>query len=1072
MSMLRIWLSTDRKKNTQRIFEEICSKKHEDQILLVPEQFSHMAERELCRIGGDTISRYAEVLSFSRLANRVFSELGGSAQTQTDPAGKLLIMSLAVEQVRSRLKLYGASGEKPAFLLKIIETIEELQSFCISAQNLRDVSVNLSGVLAVKAEELALLMESFDSVCANLGQNPQTCLTRLLHSLDGSDFPAGKRIYIDAFSDFNGIERQIIGQLLNGGANVTVALHCDDMYVPSQQFAATAAAAKELVREASRQNLPVEISKAHAVREGELAYLQNSLFGGNCTPYAQKTDEIVFIDGATSTSECRIAAGEILKLVENGVRFRDITIACGDYAHYRCILQSVLRRAKIPAYYAGDTDILQQSVIHMLLSALEAATNGMETETVLAFLKSGFLSLPREQCDRLENYVLLWNIQGRQWETEWTKNPMGIARNETEHSRTLLRQLNEYRERYIMPLVQLQRNLRSAASTEQMLLALNQFMEQIELNEQLNQMAQKLAESNELQKAQEYAQVYAIICSLLEQMYGVLGSTVRSPEVFYQLLRSALSQCSVGTIPATLDSVNVGNLLSQRRSDCKYLFLLGANEGAFPSAQSNQTLLTDLDRAHLMNSGIGITPLATCALERELAAISGVLQAPAKRLYFGSVSSQESYYYLRARNLFPQAQVLTNDRALIERSERDYLNYLLTDCELAENASAMQSEARELLSAKDHVPGKLSHDTVEALYGQTLKLSSSKIDRLAMCRMSFFLQYGLNAQERKTAQVDASVFGTFVHDVLEHVAKQVMAEGGFRKVTLERTMELAQERMQWFMREKLSDLWDSERSEYLFRRSFSEVKAVVEQLWQELSVSEFEPQWFELKFQEGEEMPSVRIVGEHMTAELIGVVDRADIWRSGDRVYVRIVDYKTGKTTFELQKILQGIGLQMLLYLFAMHRNGDHLLNEKLHCAGVLYFPAKIEHLSVDSKFDSGISNARRKSQRRTGMILEREDVLSAMEPEERFLPEKNSRATSEQFEILEKFVFRTVAALADELALGTVEANPYYAGDRDNACAKCSYCEVCKDRAEKRWIPPVKKIEEFWQKAEVNQDG
>ena len=139
--MLRIWLSTDRKKNTQRIFEEICSKNHGNQILLVPEQFSHMAERELCRLGGDTISRYAEVLSFSRLANRVFAELGGSAQTQTDPSGKLLIMSLAVEQVRSRLKLYGASGEKPAFLLKIIETIEELQSFCITAQNLRDVSV-------------------------------------------------------------------------------------------------------------------------------------------------------------------------------------------------------------------------------------------------------------------------------------------------------------------------------------------------------------------------------------------------------------------------------------------------------------------------------------------------------------------------------------------------------------------------------------------------------------------------------------------------------------------------------------------------------------------------------------------------------------------------------------------------------------------------------------------------------------------------------------------------------------------------------------------------------------------
>ena len=469
-----------------------------------------------------------------------------------------------------------------------------------------------------------------------------------------------------------------------------------------------------------------------------------------------------------------------------------------------------------------------------------------------------------------------------------------------------------------------------------------------------------------------------------------------------------------------------------------------------------------------MELGIGITPLATCALERELAAIAGVLEAPSERLYFGSVRGQESYYFLRAKKLYAQAKILSSDQALIERSERDYLNFLLTKNEYAESAPMMQTEAKRLLSAKEHGLGSLRKETVKELYGDVLQLSSSKIDTLAMCRMSYFLRYGLNAQERKAAKVDASVFGTFVHDVLENVSKQVMKEGGFRTVSLERTMEIAHERMQWYMREKLSDLWDSERAEYLFRRNFAEVRAVVQQLWEEMSESQFDPEWFELKFGKGEKMPSVRIIGKEMAAELIGVVDRADIWRNGGRVYVRIVDYKTGKTTFELNKILHGIGLQMLLYLFAMRRSGEHLLDAPLQCAGVLYFPAKVQRLTVQNKYDSKIDEKRRKAERRSGMILDHEHVLQAMDAQERFLPEKNSRATCEQFRALEEFVFNTVAALADELAEGMVAANPFYAGDMDNACGKCPYQEVCQGKAEKRWIETVKEIDEFWQKIGV----
>lgn len=1067
--MLRLWLSTDRKKNSKRIFDKICATKQKGQILLVPDQFSHMAERQLGRLGGPSINRYAEVLSFSRLASRVFSEVGGSARTQTDAAGKLMMMSLAVEQVRSRLKLYGACAEKPAFLLKLLDTIEELRSFCVTTDSLHAIAAQTGSVLAVKMEEFALLMESYESVCANLGQNPETRLTQLLHTLDGSDFASGKQIYIDAFSDFNGVEKEIIAQLLNGGAQITVALHCDAMNSQLQQFSSAAEAGRGLQRMAQKQNLPVEIEIFDDVQESPLYELKKQFFAGKCSEYTDKTDEIAFIEGVNATDECRIAAGQILKLIEDGARWRDITIACGDYANYRRVLESVFRSAKIPAYYAGTTDILQQSVIHMLLSALEAATGGMETDAVLAYLKSGFLTIPRQRCDRLENYIFLWNIQGSQWESEWTKSPFGVTKKAGDRGEKQLALLNEDRVKYVMPLVSLRNGLRSAKNTAQMLESFNRFMEQIGLCEQLGVMAKQLTEQNELQKAQEYAQVYAIVCRLLEQMYGVLGTSARSVEAFYQMFRTALSQCSVGTIPASLDCVNVGNLLSQRRGQSKYLFLLGANEGSFPTAQSNHSLLSDVERTTLIEYGIGIAPMATSGLHRELSAMAGVLEVPSERLYFGGINGQESYYLLRAKNLFPNAERVTDDTPLITRSERDYLKYLAANPEAIAGANAQQAQAEALVRAQQHEIGKLSAQTVESLYGKTLRLSSSKIDTLASCRFSHFLKYGLKAEERKPAQMDPASFGDFVHDVLEYVAERIMQEGGFETVTLERAMELTQERMLWYMHQVLGELWNSEREEYLFVRSFAEVREVVTQMYNELSISKFRPQWFELQFGEGKLMPSVKIVGEKITAELEGAVDRADIWKDGDRLYVRVIDYKTGSTTFEPEKILHGIGLQMLLYLFALRRNGQHLLDAPLHCAGVLYFPAKVKKVPIDGKYDAKAEIKRMDEKRRSGLLLEQEQVLQAMEPSQEpiYLPKKKCFANAQQFALMEDFVFRVVAGLADELADGRVTANPYYQSEQYNACGKCDYAEICQSQYEKRWIDSSIKMDEFWQRVE-----
>lgn len=98
------------------------------QVLIVPEQHSHDTERRLCAVGGNRVSDYAEVLSFTRLASRVFSAVGGLAAPTLDAGGRVLLMYAALRGVSDQLKVYGRPSRRPEFLSGLIATVDELKS--------------------------------------------------------------------------------------------------------------------------------------------------------------------------------------------------------------------------------------------------------------------------------------------------------------------------------------------------------------------------------------------------------------------------------------------------------------------------------------------------------------------------------------------------------------------------------------------------------------------------------------------------------------------------------------------------------------------------------------------------------------------------------------------------------------------------------------------------------------------------------------------------------------------------------------------------------------------------------
>ena len=1054
--MLTLLLGTDWVANRDMILQRVAVDVKAEKngcILLVPELISHDMERRLCASAGDTASRFAEVLSFSRLVGRVSEYIGHAKPDCLDNGGRVVALAAAARQLHSKLKSYASVETRPEFLTGLLDAIDEFKRCCISARDLMEASSRTEGSLAQKLEELSLLLEAYDSLCHRGKRDPRDQMNWLLEQLEDSDFSESHRFYIDGFPDFTRQHMAILEHLIRSGTHVVVSVNCDEPGSANPAFEKAGHTAAQLLLCAGRWGIPVQKEYVRP-RNTDLQPLHAKLFGGHIDNGSLRS-AVKAYRTETTYHECVAAAERIMELVREGERYRDIGVVCGDIGIYRNTVSMLFSRCGIPTYLSGTEDILEKSVISTVLTAMEAALNGFEQRDVLRYLRSMLSPLGLDACDRLENYVILWNIRGSGWLKDWEFNPNGLGESMTESAKEKLRQLNANRQIAIEPLIRLQKGFRDALCLKDQILALYGFLEDIHLAVRLGKVAQELDARGDNRNAQILNQLWEILLGAMEQLYDVLGETAWDAETFTRLFKLLLGQYDVGTIPPVLDAVTVGPVSAMRCQQVRHLIVLGAQEGALPGYSGSSGILTDQERTQLRKLGVPLTGGAMEGLQAEFAEIYGVFCGAERSVSISCAGGQPSFIYRRLSDL-AGGEIQPGELLGAALSDELEAGAYFARWEAKHQAQALGlSEAYDnIISRRDHQLGNIHRDTVRCLYGDSLRLSASQIDRQAECRLSYFLKYGLKAKERKSASIDPAEFGTYVHYVLEHTAKDIMDMGGFHEVSLEETLKIAGEHSKAYAQEHFKEL-DSQRIHYLFQRNIQELNMIVQELWLELKDSDFAPVGFEVDFGAGGEREAIDVSGATMNALLMGFVDRVDAWRHGSANYFRVVDYKTGKKDFEYCDVFNGIGLQMLLYLYALEDQGTDVLGDGAIGAGVQYFPARAPLMNADGILsDEEAQQLRQKQWKRKGLLLNNEDVLRAMEDTDapirlNYKRKKDGTVSGDlaeraQLRLLRTYVFSLVGKMVDDIASGCVEPNPYTRGSSHSACRFCPYGQVC----------------------------
>lgn len=1079
--MLRLLLGKDWTANRDEIFDRIARDAAQGlpgRILLVPELISHETERRLCLAAGDTASRYAQVLSFTRLAGRVSEAMKIGLEECLDGGGRVVAMAAVARQLSSRLKSYAAVETKPEFLSALVDGVDEFKRCCISAADLSQASRETEGALAQKLEELSLLMEGYDGLCARGKRDPRDQMTWLLEQMEAGSYAREHTFYIDGFPDFTRQHMAILEHLILFSPQVTVSLTCDTAGSAQLAFEKAGDTASQLLKFARHAGVEVMVERIPE-KVTPLTPVRERVFQGKITPGEAKGSLFVY-RVESLWDECMAAAELVEELVRSGCRYRDITLVCTDMAAYKSTAELIFHRMHIPLYQSGTEDILQKSVLSTALSALEAALGDFEQRAVIRFLRSSLSPLSLDERDKVENYAIVWGIRGSRWTSPWINHPEGLAGKWDDKASRALEELNASRVRLVEPLNRLKNGFRKAGSLRDQVRALTGFLYEIDMQQKLQSMAEELDAQGEKRESQILSQLWEILISALEQMYDILGETRWEDEQFLRLLRLLLSQYDVGTIPPVLDAVQMGPVSAMRCHQQKHLILLGAQEGSLPGYPGSTGLLTDQERVALRQLGVPLTGGAMEGIQAEFAEIYGVFCGAEESIRVFCSGAQPSFVFRRLAELAggEERREACMDYACADHWEAGAW-LARWNAEKAAAALGASEGFRDICRRRSYSLGRVERDRIQKLYGRTLNLSASQIDTHGECRMSYFLKYGLRLREQKAASVDPAEFGTYVHAVLENTARCVRDLGGFHQVSLEETLEIAHRYSREYAEERFSQL-SSERMSYLFQRNVQELDMVVRELWAELKESLFEPRDFEVNFGSEDGLPPIPIPNGQMNALLRGFVDRVDTWFSGGSSYYRVVDYKTGKKDFDYCDIFNGVGLQMLLYLFALKNDGESLLGEGAVPAGVQYFPARCPYLPADGALAPEQAEAVRQAQwKRKGILLEDEAVIQAMEPGDS--PSRlccsvkkdgtltGDLADREQLKLLEKYVFRLVGEMVEDIARGNVEANPYTRGTSHNACAFCPYGSICHraDDDQGRRNYKAMTSQRFWEEVE-----
>lgn len=1065
----------------RRLFADLARGGDGRLLFIVPDQISFETEAAFLRMLGPSLSREILVLGFSRLCDYVFEATGNRFLSFADDGIRNMVISLAIEQVRDGLKVFDRRSDTPDTREIMLSAVKEYKKCSIdSAALYRAAEAMEDESLSGKLADTALIYDAYNAIMGRSYMDPLDSLTKAASLLGEYKLFEGYTVALDGFYGFTAQEYDAIERLLAMSGDMYVALTDDSRNDGSQLFYSTRRTRSRLTRMAKDLSLDiapvVRPDTPRRFRSPSLIALEENIYRIEKEPYDGEAADVTVYRASNIYDECDFVARTVRSLVKAGYRYRDMAVISRSGEQYLGILDTYLDKYDIRYFMDKPQDIDSTPLVRLISSAFDVITRGYDREDVLALLKTGLCSYGIAEIAEFENYLFVWDISGSKFFEEFTNAPFGFADEMTDSDRAQLDRTEALRADIIGKL----RRFGSAVKDTDgrgISKALMKLLYDLKCDDNIGALCDKLESEGEHDAASDLVRMWNVLCGILDKTVAVIGDYSVSAKRFSELLRTDLLSSEVSVIPRGLDEVDVSTADRSLISDKKIVFVIGALDGEFPRVPVEAGVFTDDERVRLRDVfGLPLSDSIEELIAAERYYAYSALTAAGERLYVSFASADikgevlsPSDMVSELSSVLPRLNYVNFDEVPVEErigSKRAAFDYLVSRYRsispdilaLKSHFSADEKYGDILRSVEDILSRRVrrirDRELARRLFGDSMKLSSTKIDVYHKCPFRYFCEYGLRVGERRRAAVDALEYGTLMHHVFESFF------GGYSRddytvMDEPQIAEIISDIIDEYTVSHFGGLGDkSGRFIYLLMRTKSTAVKLVLHMIEELRHSDFIPVDFELGV--GEDIPAYKVeLGNGLSLTVRGSVDRVDRCDADGVSYIRVVDYKTGTKEFSVNDLLYGLNLQMFIYMYAIRENGGDRYGE-ITPAGVLYMPAVSPTVSADPDTpETEIRSELMKKYAMKGVVLNSAEIIEHMEHGGKgvYIPAKlkdgSVSASAGSLATLEQLgaIFRRIDTLTSQMAVslydGEVAAEPLKGG-RYDGCAYCAYQSVC----------------------------
>lgn len=1037
-------------------------------IIVVPEQFTHIAERRLIKKIGSIQSKTAEVLSFDRIARRIF-DMYPSDKKIIGSVGKSLIMSKIISECE--LEYYKGCNDQIGFSNVCVDEISMLKKYNISPNDLKKAAESAKELsLKYKFGDISEIYEKYNNELKNTFNDSDDLLNILDSVLQNVRPYEGITFIFDEFSSFNPQEINIISSLASQAKNIYMTLSCDTSNDKGMVFRPTEQCSKKIKSACKRYNVEIKdtifINKTYYNRD-EISFLEKNLYSYPPQKTNIECDSIRIYAYENPYTEVIQTASKIIALVrEKNIRYREISVVCSDVPSYSNIIRSVFSMFSIPCFIDEKTDVLNHSIINFVINIFDVYLKGYDSETVVNFLKSGYLNITPDEVYASDNFIAATGATKNTWlsDDRWEKT-LDFYCGDNIENKSLL---NNVRNKYIMPLAVLHDKIKGKKAVKYICEQIYDYLLNSEFDKSICSYIEHFKSERNNYMAKQYSYVWKTLIEALDMLVFVFGDKSVNLKEFKKYLFIAFSQQKIGIIPTSVDEIIVGDVLRSKSEPVKYQFVIGACDSSFPSPKNNNTFIDDTDKSFLNSIGIGYSPNSEEASYYDRFLIYSALAHPTDALIISYPMADTSFSRLRPsfvvtliENMFPKLHV---GDSTSEKAESCFTNinialeFLVENIRKITNGESADKRWQDIyhylylhnrddaikfisdsIKSKKRIT-KLSSELTNRLFDKEFYSTISRIQKYNSCRYSYYLRYMLSLKPKDAFGFESVDIGTLAHEIIEKIFKKI----SYENIDLKNVDEAFFKTNVDILTDKFIDDVFSESAEFT-KRDIAEIEELRKSLVLSLVMiknhivrSKFVPMGYEMIFDDNNIGCIELNLNNGKKLKLTGKIDRADSFTNEDGTYIRVVDYKTGNKKFDYSDVFYGLDIQILIYLDALVEK-----NPNAKHAGALYFKIGNSFLDTDTSDDITDEDID-KSFKMIGVVADEKNVLNAFDPLS--INMKGSGANNislGKFKLLSDYVKDEAAKSASDLSSGFIDVNPYVKSEK-KPCDYCEYSAVC----------------------------